>query len=216
MRKTIIGILSLFILSSPAYTQSGKADAWLDKAKNHLEYMDPLYAEFILSIILPEEDPVEQEGHLILSDRKMNIDMDNMVIVSDGKTKWTYMKDFNEVQIDHAADMEFDFGNFDKWITSYEDIDYSYDLTGEENFRGIPVVNIEFKPLNGDSSFSKARIRLAGSDGKPVAFEAFEKNGTRYLLIITDLSTYKGDLGEAFKFNPDEYPDIYVEDLRID
>jgi outer membrane lipoprotein-sorting protein len=81
---------------------------------------------------------------------------------------------------------------------------------------GYDEKSIEFKPLDKYSDYVKVRLTLKGDTGSPVRVELFEKGGTRTDLLITKISEAENFPADHFVFNPTAYPDIRIEDLRID
>src|SRR4029077_5078949 len=112
MSRKLIGF-SLFLLFSCLYVFS--QDKQVDKnAENILNGVSSKYksyksvkATFIIHVENSKDKSDEmQKGTIYLKGSKYKLEIAGQDIVSDGKTRWTYLKDANEVQIDNVKNDE--------------------------------------------------------------------------------------------------------------
>ncbi|MCB0703764.1 MAG: outer membrane lipoprotein carrier protein LolA [Saprospiraceae bacterium] len=228
MKKLLVSIFAALlvlptIFAQPAkdYTDSKDSDpaatAILKKVKATYESYSSVEADFSLQIEFPEE-PVEiMKGKLFQKGDKYRIDMETQSIICDGTTVWLFLANNKEVQINNA-----DFGE-DSGILSpadllraYESGEYVYVLSNESMEDGVAVQQIEFKPLDRDSEYSKMRLTVEKSTAKIKRIKAFSRDGSRFTLSIDKLTPNKALADNKFVWNKSECPDCYVEDLRID
>ena len=216
IKNWTILLLSILTTAQTAICQQKDADQLLAEVQKNVKSLEPLEAELELIIDFPEDGEEVQQISVKQQDEMYRISLDNMLIISDGKTRWTYLKDANEVQIDKARSAEFQMGSLAGWIEMMGAEDYTYAITGEDVFDNTEVYNVEFKPNDPANPYSKARIRISKKELLPITMEAFEKTGTRYMLKSKTMKSIQNIDPSEFTFNASDYPDVYIEDLRID
>ncbi|HNG88607.1 MAG TPA: outer-membrane lipoprotein carrier protein LolA, partial [Saprospiraceae bacterium] len=77
------------------------------------------------------------------------------------------------------------------------------------------LTQIEFKPKDKKSEYSKLRIAIDEKAGTIQSVKAFGKDGSRYTFAITRLSPNKKFSADYFTFDSKKYPGVKVEDLRM-
>lgn len=139
-------------------------------------------------------------------------EMGNQIIMSDGKTLWTYLKDVNEVQINN-----FEQG---QGIMSPNDIfkiaekDYLVYMGDKVTESGKSLQIIELTPKNKSLSFSKIKMYVDPSDNSVKKGVVFDKNAIHYTYAISNFKS-NVELGDStFKFDKSKYPGVEVIDLR--
>jgi outer membrane lipoprotein-sorting protein len=121
-----------------------------------------------------------------------------------------------EVQINNAAD-----ANDDESLMSPQSIfriylrkDFIYAITNEYAQGKRIVQEIEFKPTDKYSEYSKLRLTLDKKTQEFIEFKAFGKDGSRYTLVMTKLTPNLTLADASFTFNKANYPGYHIEDLR--
>ena len=203
------------------YAKAGDSDpearAILEKVKNKYEAYKSVEATFTLSIELPDQPAEEQTGKLIQQGEQYKLDLSAQQLLCDGKSIWLYLKNNKEVQINNFdAEEESAFLSPRDLLRIYEREDFVYVLVNEYAEGGKILQDIEFKPLDPNSEYSKMRLSVEKSTSQIKRIRAFAKDGSRYALT---LNTFKSNLtypASTFVWNKADCPDCYVEDLRID
>jgi outer membrane lipoprotein-sorting protein len=100
-------------------------------------------------------------------------------------------------------------------LRRYEKGDFLYAITEKTKENGKLLTQIEFKPKDKKSEYSKLRISIDEKAGTIQSIKAFSKDGARYAFVIAKFTPNK-TFGKAyFQFEPKKYPGIKVEDLRM-
>ncbi len=139
-------------------------------------------------------------------------EMGNQIIMSDGKTLWTYLKDVNEVQINN-----FEQG---QGIMSPNDIfkiaekDYLVYMGDKVTESGKSLQIIELTPKNKSLSFSKIKMYVDPSDNSVKKGVVFDKNAIHYTYAISNFKSNVELADSTFKFDKSKYPGVEVIDLR--
>ncbi len=175
-------------------------------------------AAFTLTIEMPEEDAEIQKGTIQQQDDRYNLTMNDQHIISDGKLLWYHqisskLVQINNVDPDESAEEMFSPQNFLKF---YEDAKFiaAPIIVAKED--GQAVRWIELKPVDRDSEYFKFRISLDIKKNDLRSIKAFSRDGARYTLKVDKLTPNKKFTDKTFTFNASDYPDVDVEDLRVD
>lgn len=195
-----------------------EAKAILDKTKLLYESYKTMEANFTMEIEIPEEDTEVQKGKLIQDGKKFQLSLPDIQIFNDGSTVWTYMKGNKQVQISDSEDIEDseDFLTPNDILKMYDRGDFYYVLMNVATEGNTPIQQIEFKPKDSDSEYSKMRLTINRKNAQIKRIKIFSKDGSRFTLRINELKTNKSYASDAFKLDTKSLPkDISVEDLRI-
>lgn len=194
-----------------------KAKVILDRMKKMSQSKKSTEIDFNLVIEQAEQKkPETQKGKIVQSGKKFFASTSDQEIYCDGKTVWIYLKDANEVQVNNYDPMATnDFLSPEQVIKMYETGEYLYAITGEETLGQKQLTNIEFKPRNKNSQYSKIRMGIEKGD-KPNYIKVFTKNGSKFTLVINNITYDRNYTTDYFVFNNKKHPGVLVEDLRID
>lgn len=212
MTSTVIAQNTTKEVSDPA------AKAVLEKMKNIYESYSTIEANFSLVIEIPDQDPETQKGVISQKGDKYHLQIDNQVIISDGNTLWYHLKNKNEVQINNVEEDPEDeeIMSPKQLLRIYESDQFLYALTNEGVEKGVAIQQIEFKPIDRDSDYSKLRLTVNKKDKSIMRIKAFGKDGSRFTLSINKFNPNKTMNDQFFVFDETKYKGIRVEDLRID
>ena len=199
-------------------TSDPKAKALLDKVKALYQSFQSLESNFSLALKLAEQKKEEvQKGKFYQAGEKSRVEMNNnQLIISDGKILW-YKVD-NTVRITNASGKgTAGFMSPKDLMTIYEKNDYIFGIFGEaaEGWSKKATI-ITFKPINRKGDYTQIRVAIDQKSNNIVSFTAFGKDQSRYKLSIEQPLTNKSYAADFFTFEKSKYPNVKVEDLRID
>lgn len=193
-----------------------KAKSLLDKLKKQYDSYKTMEVKFELTMEFPNQPAEVQKGSVIQDGKKFNVKMNDQEIYSDGKTNWVYLKKNKEVQISNVDENDGDMLSPKQMLRLYEKGNYVYAVVEERTENGKQVADIEFKPLDKKSEYSKMRLTVDKNANKMLSLRIFSKDGSRYTLKVNDIIPNKTYEPGIFTFNPKAYPGVHIEDLRID
>lgn len=201
---------------APAEKNDPAAKKVLDRVRKKYEGYKTFEAGFSLTIEVPGQPKELQKGTVGQQGPKFRLDMDQQIIVSDGKTNWVYLKKNNEIQI-NEADPESDNGFLTPkdLLHRYEKGDFLYAITDKIAEKGRVLTQIEFKPKDKKSEYSKIRVSIDEKAGTIESIKAFAKDGSRYTFEITRMTPEKPFGTDYFQLDPKKFPGVHVEDLRM-
>ena len=192
----------------------------LEKISKKYDAYKSIQATFSLEIEIPEEPAEVRKGKMKAQGDKYNVQFSDYAMISDGKSLWVHNKQNEEVQWNDVPDEEEreeegmlapqDFYDF------YKNGKYVYALTNTSYENKKSVLQIEFKPLDPDSEYSKIRMTVEEKTSTVTRIKIFSKDGSRYTLTILSFTPNKKFAASEFVFDKSKFPNAHVEDLRID
>ena len=224
-RIAILMLVTVFAVSAFAqkqdFTKKGDSDpaatAILKKVKTKYDAFSSVEVDFTLDIEFPEEPVETQKGSLIQSGEKYRLQSEYQDIYCDGTAVWLYLKNNQEVQINNIdTEDEGSFLSPRDFLRVYENADHVYALTNEIVEGGRIIQQIEFKPLDEDSEYSKMRLTIDKGKNEIKRLKVFGRDGSRYTITVDRMIANKSYAAGTFAWKDSICSDCYVEDLRID
>jgi len=211
MKKTLVFIISILI-TTVAFSQSKKAEAIIEEITKKTQGYKSVEIEFTFTYEDPTSgDDVSEAGLLILSGDKYILDIEGQKVICNGEIIWTYIEDAWEVQINS---IEEDDGSItpSKLLTSYHE-DYKAKLEKEYNRDGVNYQRIVLKPEEG-KKWVKLDMIINADKQQISEVIIHDKNGGKIGYKI-DKFTPDIEITDAdFNFNPEDYPDVEIVDMR--
>jgi len=209
-------IISGLILTLSFTNLSGQdKDATSEKLLNDLSRKTKSYtsvkADFTYSLENSKAGVSEQKkGTLVLSGDKYSMSAAGQVVICDGKTIWTYLKESNEVQI-NAVDNSDDALTPNKLLSSYT-TNYKSKMTKLKN-QPAGTESVELTP-NKPKNFTKAILTIEKAKLQIHSFSIYEKNGNVFTYKISNFQTNVPVTAADFTFDPKKYPGVEINDMR--
>ena len=226
MKNILPVFLALFVLIGNLSAQIGSertvdendpaATAIFQKVRTKYESYQSFKVDITTIIEIPEQPKAEDKGVLVMSGDKYNLDLPNFTYLSNGENLWVHYKEKNMVQI-NSIDKEDDESLMtpNDLFKIYEREDFIYALTNEYFDKKNTIQQIELKPADRNTEYSKIRVEIVKKTAEIKAIKVFFKDGIRYQIIVSNLKPNAGS-ATAFSFEKKLFPDVKVEDLRID
>ncbi len=185
MKKTILRFLPfLAVLIFPALVQAGDVDDIVKKVRKKYESIKTLQVEFVMTSYWALTEREEQlNGVLYLDgDRRYRIETDTQIIVTDGKTLWTYTKSSNQLIIDRLSPSKENPLPRDLMLSYTKD--HRAELKGEVTYGGTPCYELIFLPKEEEAFIVQTRVMVDKKTWLAVLFEQedINENKTRYEL----------------------------------
>lgn len=214
MKSKFIALLILLspILSS-AQTDS-KAQEILKSVSAKFKSFKSYKANFTIIIENTKDKSKEvQKGTIYIKGSKYRLEIAGQDVISDGKTRWTYVKDANEVQIDNqkADDNTISPTNI---FTIYEK-GWQSKYTGDSKDKTITYSQIELIPSEGkNKNVFKIKLSINKADKSIASAKLMDKNGGVQTINVEKISPDGAADDNIFVFNKAKYPGADIIDLR--
>ena len=215
MKKILIAALLVSFLSFKSYAQDiNKAKEILNKVSAQYKKFSTLKVDFkyINEVQGDKKFREEEKGTLYLKKTKFELEMTDQVVISDGKTLWTYIKDAKEVQINNYSSKVMDV-NPAEIFTMYEK-GYLYGYTGEENESKRTLQVIELTPNDKKQSFFKVKLYINKANSNIIRSKIYEKSGNIYTYEILNQVSDSKMPDTMFSWDDKKYPGVKKVDLR--
>ena len=170
----------------------------------------------IFSIIIENEQDKSkdvQTGTLYLKGSKYKLQIAGQEIISDGVTRWTYVKDANEIQVDNQKNNNNSispttiFTIYEKgWQSKY---------SGEVKVNKVTYQQIELVPTDGNSkNVFKVKLTINKADKTISSAKIYDKNGAIQTISVEKFIPDGGNIESLYVFNKNNYPGSEIVDLR--
>ena len=220
--RILLSLLLVFIASvsfsqspqSPGVKQDKKAEDILKGVSKKYQSFKSVKATFVITLENPKDNTKdEQKGTICLKGDKYKLEVAGQDIVSDGKTRWTFVKDANEVQIDNLKTDENSITPANIF-TMYEK-GFLFKFVGEQNEKGMTYQLVELVPIDPKKkNFFKVKLSINKNDKFITTAKLFDKNGTIQTISVDKLTPDACDDDGIYSFNAAKYPGAEVIDLR--
>ncbi len=211
MKQVGIFILSIFI-SAMAFSQSKKAEAIIEEITQKTQAYKSVEFEFTFTYEDPSSaEEISEPGTLLISGDKYVLGIEGQTVICDGKTIWTYIEDAWEVQI-NAIEEDDESITPSKLLTTYNE-EYKARLDKEFTKDGVKYQRIELKPEEG-KRWVKLDV-LVNADLKQISeITVLDKNGGTIHYKIDKFTPDLEVTDADFIFDPADYPDVEIVDMR--
>lgn len=205
--------LLLLIVTISLFGQDRKAKKILDQVSEIYDSYDNVEVKIKMSVAFPGEETITDNVSIIQEGKKFVFAHPDQTMYCDGTDLWVYIPSQNEVQInDYEIDEESDYMISPRdLLKQYKSGKYEYQLLSKTK----TTAEIEFKPLDLDSEYSKYRISFDTNLKQISNVVAFGKDGSRVSLAVTDLIHDQEYSDSYFNFDLKKNPSVIVEDLRL-
>ena len=189
----------------------------LDKLKSKYTTSESVTIDFSLIINLAERPETEEKGRLVQQGESFKVEMEQQDIYCDGNDLWYHLKEQKEVQInDYEGGEDVGVISPADLLNQYETGAFEYALVKDYKKNGQTYNEIEFKPNDEFSDYSKLRAVINVNDLKITEVLAFGKDGSRFKMTLDKEQFDLSYQIAFFQWNEKDFPGVVVEDLRLD
>jgi outer membrane lipoprotein carrier protein len=212
MKKSFRIFLVIQLVALGLFAQRDpKAKEVLDKMNEKYQNIPAFSASFIQQLENKMEGISDQmQGTIVVMGDRFYIDLGDQLLINDGKTVWIYIKDANEVTIDHYYPEEGDM-NPTSIFNAYKQ-GYKYRYLAGEGAAKYHVIELE--PENKDNPFFKIRMNVRKSDNLLEKWSMFERSGNVFQYEVQNFKERSDIKASYFKFDASKYPGVEILDFR--
>jgi outer membrane lipoprotein-sorting protein len=151
-----------------------------------------------------------KSGSIYIKGDKYRLYIADQLIICDGVTIWTILKESKEVQINNVDPKNQNTPN--KMLTSYGK-NYRAKFIKETPSQGFIMQTIDLTP-NTTQSFYKIRLEINKSKNIVYSSTIYDKNGTTYTYLVSNFIENPKVFEHRFTFDKNEYADYEINDMR--
>jgi outer membrane lipoprotein-sorting protein len=212
--KLIVLTLTLTLWGYSSFSQEYKnADKLLEDVINKISGYKNFKADLSYTMVNNEMDINEKKtGKIFVSGDKYRIEMPGQIIITDGKTLWTYLEDSQEVMVSSVEDNGESISPT-KILTSYNK-DYSAKFSSDPKYKKGVLRLINLKPGDKGKNFDKMSVVINEKKLDLESFSVYDKNGNVFTYNILNIQPNVNLPEDTFVFDPKKHPDVEVVDMR--
>ena len=216
MRRIFLMSVVLFATLMVSAQQDMKAKNILDEVSKKTQTYKTISADFAFTMQNKEMDINEKnKGTIKLKGKKYVVNLPDVgvKVYSNGKTVWNYMKDGNQVTISNIEDQSNELMDPSSLFSIYEK-GFKSKYIGEVKKDNKTLYKIELLPEKEGQDVSKVYLFINKETMMIDSAELYGTDGNLYGIQVNKLETNKDFPDSDFVFNPADYKDVEVIDLR--
>lgn len=153
------------------------------------------------------------EGEILIKGDKFVLKTPDMFIWFDGKTQWAYLVRSEEVNVTTPGKDDFQFINPAILLNNYKK-GFDVLLQGESTAtNGKTAYDILLTPKK-KNDITEVLLQIEKNTGQPASIRSTSKDGSVFTVRIQKIQTGLNYLDSDFVFNPADFPNAEVIDLR--
>ena len=207
MRKT----LSLLAVLVSICIQAQDAMKVLDIAADRIRKAGNVKIEYKAGIFSNGTETASSSGTMWLQESKMKLEADGIKTWYNGKTRWCYVPEANEVNIDEPNKKEMAAMNPYTFMNIYKK---GFKMTVKETvLRGEAVYEVYLKARYAKMEVKEIYVDVRKSDYQPLCIRLRENKEWQRVSVLS----FKGNLNlsdDFFTFKESEYPNVLINDMR--
>ena len=207
MRKT----LSLLAVLVSICIQAQDAMKVLDIAADRIRKAGNVKIEYKAGIFTNGTETASSAGTMWLQESKMKLEADGIKTWYNGKTRWCYVPEANEVNIDEPNKKEMAAMNPYTFMNIYKK---GFKMTVKETvLRGEAVYEVYLKARYAKMEVKEIYVDVRKSDYQPLCIRLRENKDWQRVSVLS----FKGNLNlsdDFFTFKESEYPNVLINDMR--
>jgi outer membrane lipoprotein-sorting protein len=210
--KNIILVI-IMLLSVSLIAQSDKdAQKLLDQVIDHTSSYINFKADLSYTMVNVDMGIDEKKsGIIFVEGDNYRIEMEGQVIISDGKTIWTYLEDSEEVMVSDVDENEESISPT-QILTKYND-SYKAKFGSDKKHKNSNLKEICLKP-NDKNNFEKMSVIVNANKLSLESFSVYDVNGNVFTYHIINLKSNLELTADTFNFDYSKYTDVEVIDMR--
>ncbi len=210
--KKILALVVMFITISVVAQSDKDAENLLEKVINHTSSYKNFKADLSYTMVNIEMDIDEKKtGVIFVEGDAYRIEMEGQIIISDGKTIWTYLQDSEEVMVSDVDDSEESISPT-QILTKYND-NYKAKFGTDKKYKNSNLKEICLKPID-KNNFEKMSVIVNANKLSLETFSVYDVNGNVFTYHIINLESDIDLPPDTFTFDYTKHPDVDVIDMR--
>ena len=208
---SITFLLPLKGIGGALFAQDSEAMKVLDIAADRIRKAGNVKIEYKAGVFTNGTETASSAGTMWLQESKMKLEADGIITWYNGKTRWFYVKDTNEVNIDEPSKKEMASMNPYTFMNIYKK---GFKMNVKETvLRGEPVYEVYLKAKYAKMDVKEVYVDIRKSDYQPLCVRVREDKDWQRVSVLN----FKGNMNLSenfFNFPEKDYPNVLVNDMR--
>ena len=212
----MILVVLITVAYNNAMTQNSNLQEAVQTVVAKYQQTPAMKLDFTFQLTYPEQEPQIFEGTFYKQNDQYKVELDEYTIYSDGQNQYTVQKNAQEIQITTIDPESIELSSPAGVLGYLEKQQFKYFDKSSLKQSGQSLRIIELVPTDKTSDYFKIRFSFTEPGRHLKYIEIFAKDGQRIQLSVGDTS-FSGNFSQkSIEWNPENYKDYYIEDLRID
>ena len=212
-RLGLIVVMIVFTLGVFAQKDES-AKKILDKVANTYKTYGSFSIEFSLTMENKAEDIKEtSNGCADIQNGKYKVCLMGTETYFDGKTRYSYIKDAEEVNITEVDEDDESMLNPAKIFDLYK-TGFKYKLVKEWNENGKSVAEVELIPIDEEVEYKSAIVKIEKTTNHILSFTTIGVEGNNVTIKLLNLIKDRNFIKDHFVFDAKLHPNVEVIDMR--
>ncbi len=183
----------------------------LDIAADRIRKAGNVKIEYKAGVFHGGTETASSAGTMWLQESKMKLDADGIKTWYNGKTRWCYVTEANEVNIDEPNKKEMAAMNPYTFMNIYKK---GFSMTVKETaLRGEAVYEVYLKAKYAKMDVKEVYVDIRKSDYQPLCVRVREDKDWQRVSVLN----FKGNINlsdDFFTFKESDYPNVLINDMR--
>jgi outer membrane lipoprotein carrier protein len=215
MNKILIIICSFIFFSVSAQVDQ-KARQILEQASKKMQSFQTISVDFTFTMENAKMKIHEKNsGLLLMKGEKYQVKLPDlgMLVFSDGKTVWNYMKEANQVTISNAGEEGQGIIDPTTIFNVYQE-GFTYKFIEDKSVNGKLISYVELVPVDKTKEYSKMVAGIEKEKQLIFSLVTFGKDENQYGIYVNDFKSNQPIADSDFVFNKAKFGDVEVVDFR--
>lgn len=214
MKRVVLIVVMICCVCSVFAQKDETARKILDKVANTYKTYGSFSIEFSITMENKEEEIKEtSNGNADIQDGKYKICLMGTETYFDGKTRYSYIKDAEEVNISDVDEEDESMLNPAKIFDLYKK-GFDYKIIKEWIEKGKAITEVELVPNDQDVEYKSAIVRIEKSTNHILSFTTIGTEGNNVTIRLVKLIKDKSFNTDHFIFDSKANPNVEIIDMR--
>jgi len=202
----------IFMAAQDEKVNDKKARDILDDAAKKIQSYKTIKIDFSFTEAEEGKEGTSRKGRVWLKGSKYQLRFAGQEVYCDGKTKWTYIKDAEEVHITNVKDDDDELANPLSLLKNYQR-KFTVRWIKEETYKGKKIDLVDLYPKK-KKGYHRVRLRIEKSTHQITSTSIYHTSNTSQTIDVDKFVTNEAIADTHFVFDTKKYPNVEVIDLR--
>jgi outer membrane lipoprotein-sorting protein len=214
--KKLVWLAGLIVFFSFSYlpekVNDKKGKDILDAASKKIQSYKTIKIDFTFTESREKKEDVTKKGRVMLKGHKYQLRFAGQEVYCDGKTKWTYIKDAEEVHITNVKEDDDELANPINLLKNYQKR-FTARWIKEETIKGkkSDVVDLYPKKVKG---YHRVRLHINQTDRQISSTSIYHTDNSSQTIDVDKFITNEAISDDQFVWDQKKHPGVEVIDLR--
>ncbi len=189
-----------------------KSQSILEAASGKISSYSTIKIDFSFTEAEPGQEGIARRGRVWMKGEMYHLRFAGQEIFSDGRTRWTYIRDAEEVHITSVSEHDDELANPVRLLNNYNDR-FTTRWIREETHKGKRVNVVDLYPKKR-RAYHRVRLLIDKSSHQIVSTSIFFTNNSSQQIDVNRFVTNEPIPDSHFVWSASRHPNVEIIDLR--